>query len=498
MTIPKQQIWGSHLAETPDELMVRFCAGRDVTPLPMADAELLPFDLWTNRAHAIMLARQGILDAPVLQAMLAALSALEADWSAGRFALDPAAEDVHVNVERYVSAKAGSDVGGRLHTARSRNDQVATDMRLIIRAGLLNLGGDLAALVETLLELAEAHRHDVMPGFTHHQPAMMTTWGHWLSAYAQSLCRDLERVRQALSLVNRSPLGAAASYGTSWPIDRAFTAELLGFDRVDENTQDAIGARWEHETQAAFTCAMLLNHFAVMAQDLLLLAHPYWGMASLPDRFVTGSSIMPQKRNPDFAEVTKGKAAWVGGMVSGLLAMPKGTMSGYNRDTQWTKYAILDVLRECAPAPALMRAVFQGLRMHPERMRERLNEGFLAAADFADVLARTLQRPFRTCYDVAAAAVLASGDAGRITLEGARQALQAADLPLKAAADVLADLEDPERIISWREHLGSPAPGQVADSLTRLRAELRGHSAALAALRDQCDAALARCQDWKV
>ena len=487
MSGEKRQVWGGHLSAPPDELMVRFCAGRDVAPLPMADAELLPFDLWTNRAHAIMLHRQGILPPGMLADILAALDALEADWEAGEFTLDPALEDVHINVERYVSGRAGADAGGRLHTGRSRNDQVACDMRLFLRASLVELGQGVHALVGAVLKSAAEHAETLMPGFTHHQPAMITTWGHWLCSYAQALCRDLERVTHAFTLVNRNPLGAGAAFGTSWPVDRELTAELLGFARVDGNTLDAIGARWEHEAQAAFTYAGLMNHLATMAQDLILLSHPYWGLISLPDAFVTGSSVMPQKRNPDLAEVIKGKAAWVVGTTAGLLAIPKGNMSGYNRDTQQTKYAVLDVVRECQPAPVLMKALLEGAVPDTARMRERLEEGFLAATDFADALARALDLPFRACYEIAAAAVRESGSAGAITAEAARAAVRAAGHDPAAAEAVLSALEDPARILAWRGHTGAPAPeavrrqidvlsreaGQAGDFFTQRGAEIQ-------------------------
>ncbi len=497
MSQANAQIWGGHLATSPDELMVRFCAGRDVTPLPMADAELLPFDLWTNRAHAIMLQRQGIVSAPLLAAMLAALESLEKDAAAGRFALDPALEDVHVNVERYVSLRAGAEVGGRLHTGRSRNDQVVCDMRLFLRGAVLELAEGVAALAATLLQQARGHAETVMPGFTHQQPAMITTWGHWLCAHAQALLRDLERCRLAFDLVNRSPLGAAAAFGTSWPIDRELTARLLAFDRPDGNTLDSMSARWEHEAQLAGTYAMVMNHLAVLCQDVMLLAHPYWGMLALPDAYVTGSSIMPQKRNLDLAEVLRGKTAWLTGMVSGLLAMPKGLMSGYNRDTQITKYAILDVARECQLAPIVLRGLLQGITVNGERMRARLDEGFIASADFADVLARTLGLPFRACYEVAAVAVRKSGSAGRISEAAARDALREAGHDPAAAASVLADLGDPLRIVAWRKHTGAPAPEAVRAQIQVLREELAAHTKFLPERKAAIEQAHAHCRDYR-
>ena len=496
MNPDKAQIWGSHLNAAPDELMLRFCAGRDVSPLPAADHELVPFDLWTNRAHAIMLQRQGIITAGNLRAILLALAGLEADFRKGDFQLDPAAEDVHINVERYVSALAGEDAGGRLHTARSRNDQIACDMRLYLRQALLELGQGVVGLAQRLLESAGRHTETLMPGFTHHQPAMITTWGHWLCAHAQALTRDLERIALALQLVNRNPLGAAASFGTSWPIDRAFTGELMAFEQVELNTLDCISARSELEAQVAFTCVGLMNHLAVMGQDLMMLGHPYWGMLGLPDSFVTGSSIMPQKRNPDFAEVMKGKTAWVIGMSTGLMGLSKGTMSGYNRDSQWSKYAVMDILRECQPAAPLMRAVFTELKVDQAAMRTRLKEGYLAAADFADALARTLELPFRSAYDIAATAVRYAGDAGEITAEAALRAIEESGHSTRRAEEIVTELSDPSRILARRSHTGSPEPEQVKEQIRRFDAILVQRQMELDTLQRKCERAFERCANW--
>jgi argininosuccinate lyase len=326
---------------------------------------------------------------------------------------------------------------------------------------------------------------------------MVTTWGHWLCGYVQALCRDLERVAHAVAQVNRNPLGAAAAFGTSWPIDREFTAELLGFDRVDANTLDAVASRWEHEAQAANTYALAMNHLAVMAQDLILLSHPYWRFVGLADAYVTGSSIMPQKRNPDFAEVIKGKCAWLVGMTAGLLALPKGWMSGYNRDSQMAKYAMLDIVRECQPAPVILGAVFRTLTVNQAAMRAALDTGFLAATDFADATARALGIPFRAAYDLAATAVRLSGNAGRITAEAATQALREAGHDAAKVQSVLADLGDPARILSWRRHTGSPAPESVRAQVTALRAEVTGLSASFPQRRAQWDAAWQKCREWQ-
>ncbi len=497
MRAKKQQIWGDHLSQSPDELMVQFCAGRDVAPLPMADAALLPYDLWTNRAHAIMLFRQGILPEKHLAALLKALKALEKDWDAGKFTLNPKLEDVHINVESYVTGRAGADAGGRLHTARSRNDQVTCDRRLFMRAQLLELGEGLGELAQVLLGQAREHANTLMPGFSHHQPAMITTWGHWLCAHVQAICRDLERIHSAFDLLNRSPLGAVAGFGTSWPIDREGAAALLAFPTVDYNTLDCISARWEHEAQVAHVCALMMSHLSILAQDLILLSHPYWGMLTLADAYVTGSSVMPQKRNPDLAEVIKGKSAWAAGIATGLLGTPHGAMSGYNRDSQMTKYAVMDVLRECMPASRVLKGAMETLNVHQDVMAERLKQGFLGAADFADALARELDLPFRKAYDITAHAVRLSEGEGAITPQAAGKALKEAGLGARLPPHLLGKFSDPAQVVARRAHTGAPSNYSVRVYVEGCYWRLSGLTDFIPKQKARIERAHALCRDFR-
>ena len=501
----KRQIWGLHLQGTPDALMLAFCAGRDVRPLPMADSELLPFDLWTNRAHVIMLARQGICSQAHADQILAALNQLESDAEAGRFALDPQLEDVHVNIEAYVTRHCGAAIGGQLHSGRSRNDQVACDMRLYLRAALLEQAETLADLVATLLEQAREHRQTLLPGITHHQPAMLTSWGHWLAAHAQALLRDLERLAHSLTQLDRNPLGAAAAYGTSWPIDRQLTTKLLGFGEVEWNTLDAISARWEHEAQVAFVYATLFDHLAVLGQDLLLLSHPYWAMLTLSDAHVTGSSIMPQKRNPDLIEVTKGKASWLAGVVAGLLGIPKGNPSGYHRDTQLTKYVILDVIRECQPAANLFGEMLGGMQVDKKAMRRRL-AGVLAT-DLAEALAREVPLPFREAYNVVA---LALGESAAKPWTGVerRQSVNP-DLLRQALSErghavsdsdfeaLRKQMHSPEELLERRQHHGAPSAKEVDAQLDWLSEQLEKKQAFIAPCRQRVTEAYDHCRSYR-
>ena len=493
----QSQVWGSHLENQPFEQNVLFCAGRDVQGLPMADELLLPFDIWTNRAHCIMLERQGLIPTENLRSILAGLKQLEKLVEAGEFSLDPAKEDVHINVEAFVTETQGAEAGGRMHIGRSRNDQSACDMRLYLRSVGLNLFGSVKNLADSLLLHAEMHVESVMPGFTHYQPAMITTWGHWICAYVQGLCRDLERIAFALEQINRNPLGAAAAFGTSWPIDRQFTTELLAFAKVDSNTLDCIVSRWENESQLAHSGAMLMNHLSIVSQDLIFLSHPYTGLIKIDDAFVTGSSIMPQKKNPDFAEVIKSKASLAHGFLSSLLGIQKGGLSGYNRDTQVTKYLIMDLIRECESAPVILQGVFESLSVNIEKMKEKCETGFMNSVDIADHLARTLDLPFRECYHLLARAVKLSEPETKITTSALQKTLIEFGHPVDIAND-LSDLHDPRKILEQRQHQGSPSPEQTNLQIEELAEQLDSISVRPADLKNNIDSALETCQNYAV
>ncbi len=463
----------------------------------MADEVLIPYDLWTNRAHSIMLYEQGLIPQSALLGILQGLDALEAEHAAGTFVLDPAKEDVHINVEAFVTATQGADAGGRMHIGRSRNDQTACDTRLYLRDVGLRLLQSVTRLTAALLDQAEQHTQTVMPGFTHYQPAMITTWGHWLCSYAQGLLRDLERLQLTVNLVNRNPLGAAASFGTSWPLDRNRTSELLAFDQVELNTLDCITSRWENEAQLAQAAAMLMNRLSIVAQDLIVLSLPYSGMLRIDDTFVTGSSIMPQKKNPDFAEVIKSKASLTHGYLISLLGIQKGGLSGYNRDTQATKYLIMDLVRECEEAPELLTGVVDSLQVNSDQMLQQCLVGFMNAVDVADWLARGLGLPFRECYNVLANAVHLSEPSPQLTRAALQQALQEAGHSQEIPEDEFARLQNPVTLLAERQHLGSPAPEQVQAQVHTLRQQLQSFRDASQALQSHMTQAQQACRSYR-
>lgn len=487
-------VWMNPAKQAPDALVLAFCAGRDTRAVPPADETLIPYDLWTNRAHVTMLRKTGIISSAAAARILGALTQLEQRWRAGKWTLDPALEDVHANIEAWVSAAIGPELGGLIHTARSRNDQVNTDMRLWLRDTALEQTTALAALVETLLALAAAERETVMPGLTHHQPGCVTTLGHWQLCHAAAFTRDLARLRNAYELLNRCPLGATASFGTSWPIDRALTARLLGFAAPQINSLDAVASRWEMEAELGHALATMMVHASMLAQDWIVFSSEPFGFVVLDERHTTGSSVMPQKRNPDPCEVVKAKAALAQQLQQALRAVPTGNLTGYNRDSQWTKYIILDLARECADTPAVLALLAQGARWRRDRMAAAARRGFLEALDVADYLGREFGLPFRQAYRAVSLAVTALRAEGgeRLTAAALNAALAAEGVAARVDQAALERVCDPVRAVKARRSMGSPAPKET-DRTARLlaseAAETRGWAEAEKRRLARCRAA---------
>jgi argininosuccinate lyase len=327
--VPPSGTWSGRFGEPMSERMQRFNASVDF------DRRLARADIAGSLAHARMLAAQGILAHDDLAAIERGLATIEQEIDSGGFQWQRALEDVHLNIERRLTALVG-DAGKRLHTARSRNDQVATDVRLWLRGAIDALRDAIAALRRALLDLAERHADTIMPGFTHLQVAQPVTFGHHLMAYDAMLARDAERLRDCRARVNRSPLGSAALAGTSFPIDREATARALGFDGVTPNSIDAVADR-DFAIEFAAAAALVMVHLSRFAEELVLWSTPAFGFVTLADRFCTGSSIMPQKKNPDVPELVRGKSARVVGHLTALLVLMKGQPLAYNKDNQEDK-----------------------------------------------------------------------------------------------------------------------------------------------------------------
>jgi len=456
-----RQPWSGRFREPVDERVKRFSASVGF------DRRLAKQDIAGSLAHARMLAATGILSRRDLTAIERGLARIRREIEAGSFEWSLDAEDVHLNIERRLTAIAG-EAGKRLHTARSRNDQVATDLRLWLREEIDAIDEALAALLRALIAQAERHAALVMPGFTHLQVAQPVTFGHHLLAYVAMFERDRARLAECRARVNQLPLGAAALAGTSFPIDRARVAKELGFEGVAENSLDAVSDR-DFAIEFCAFAALAMVHLSRLAEEIVLWSTPRFGFVRLPDRYCTGSSIMPQKKNPDVAELVRGKSARVIGSLVTLLALMKAQPLAYNKDNQEDKEPLFDAadtLRDCLDVFAGMVA---GLAPVPRAMRAALAEGHATATDLADYLVRQ-GVPFRDAHEVVARAVREAEDRG-MDLAGLPLALLRRFSP-KIGADVKRVLT-PEGSVAARNHIGGTAPAQVRKAAARARKRLK-------------------------
>jgi argininosuccinate lyase len=457
------KLWGSRSHREPPRRIIDFLAGRDVQGVPPSDQDLVECDIWGSKAHAIMLCRQGIVSEEDLTVMLRGLREVEDLSARGEFVLDSSKEDVHTNVESFLIERYGVESAGKLHTGRSRNDQIALDMRLYMRQGVFDFIGELDGLIGGLLEKAREHLDAVMPGFTHHQHAMVTTFAHVLLSFAEPLERDIWRFIHWYRLFNKNPLGGVAGYGSTFPLDRELTSKLLAFDACHDNSLDPITNRWEPELEFAHAIAMTMNHLSNVAQSLILMSMPEFDMVRLDDAQCSGSSIMPQKRNPDVLEVIKAKASVAQGILTGLLSLGKSAFIGYNRDSQWTKYLIMDMVRECKPALGVVREVIELLQVNHEAMLRHCGKGFTGATALLEEIVQRSKVPFRQAKVFMERAVKYSEDKGAdmVTLEGFRRALKETKLDLEMSEKELLDAQDPAKIVSRKASRGGPSAGAV-------------------------------------
>ena len=459
--LPQHGTWSGRFAEPMTARMQRFNASVGF------DQRLAAVDIAGSFAHARMLAGAGILSKADLEAIERGLEAISGQISRGEFAWKLEDEDVHFSVEKRLTELVG-DAGKRLHTARSRNDQVATDVRLWLRGAIDGLAAQITALRRALLDLAERHADTIMPGFTHLQVAQPVTFGHYLMAYDAMFGRDLERFADCRRRVNRLPLGSAALAGTSFPIDRERVARELGFEALAPNSIDAVSDRdFAIEFEAA--AALVSVHLSRFAEELVLWSTPRFGFVTLSDRFCTGSSIMPQKKNPDVPELVRGKSARVIGALTSLLVLMKAQPLAYNKDNQEDKEPLFDTVDTLSDTLAIMTdLVATGLAANAQRMREAASEGFATATDLADYLVRK-GLPFRDAHEAVARAVR-EAESRRCDLSQ----LQLADLrafsPL-IDADVF-DVLTLEGSVQSRDHPGGTAPRQVRAAIAAARASL--------------------------
>ncbi len=385
-------MWGGRFGAGPAEIMQRINASIDV------DRRLWRQDIAGSRAHAAMLVRQGIISQADGEAIGAGLARIEQEIESGRFVFKPELEDIHTNIESRLRELIGGPAG-RLHTARSRNDQVATDLRLWLREAIDGLDGQLRDLLAALIDRAEEHAAAIMPGYTHLQVAQPVTFGHHLLAYAEMLGRDRARFADCRRRLNESPLGAGALAGTSFPIDPAMTAAALGFARPMANSMDAVSAR-DHALEFLACGAILATHLSRFAEELVLWSSEGFRFVALGDAFTTGSSIMPQKRNPDAAELVRAKAGQAIGALVQLLVVLKGLALTYGKDMQEDKPPVFLTADNLSLALAATAGMVRDMRIDAAAMRRACDKGFITATDLADALVRHLGLPFREAHHI--------------------------------------------------------------------------------------------------
>ncbi len=391
-TKAQNSLWGGRYAEGPGAIM------REINASIGFDRKMWRQDIRGSLAHAAMLAHVGIIPAEDEAAIRAGLAEIAAEIEAGRFTFSEALEDIHMNIEARLTERIG-DAGKRLHTGRSRNDQVALDVRLWVRDAIDGLDAHVADVMRALVDRAAEHPGTVMPGFTHLQPAQPTTFGHHLLAYVEMLSRDRGRLADCRKRLNESPLGAAALCGTGFPIDRHMTAEALGFDGPTRNSLDSVASR-DFAAEFLFACAMCATHLSRFAEEIVIWTNPYFGFVKLSDAFTTGSSIMPQKRNPDAAELVRGKTGRMIGNLIAMLTTLKGLALTYFKDMQEDKEPIFDAAENLALALAAIGGMARDMQPVVGRLAEAAGAGFSTATDLADWLVRELKMPFRDAHHV--------------------------------------------------------------------------------------------------
>jgi argininosuccinate lyase len=453
--------WSGRFAEPVTERVQRYTASISF------DKRLAEHDIRGSLAHARMLAACAVISRRDLAAIEAGMRTILAEVRSGKFKWSLANEDVHLNIERRLTALAG-DAGKRLHTARSRNDQVATDVRLWLRDAIDALVAQLGALQMSLLGLAERHAGTVMPGFTHLQVAQPVTFGHHLMAYFEMFARDRERLADCRKRVNRLPLGAAALAGTSYPIDRAMVAKALGFDGVCANSLDAVSDR-DFAIEFCACAALVMTHISRLSEELVLWMSPRYGFIRLPDRFCTGSSIMPQKKNPDVPELARGKTGRVTGHLMALLMLMKAQPLAYNKDNQEDKEPLFDSVDTLAETLAIFTDMVAGIEVDERAMRAAALEGYATATDLADYLVKK-GLPFRDAHEVVARAVRRAEARGcDLSALGLAELRQFSPL---VGADVFKVLTL-EGSLASRDHVGGTAPKRVRAAVKRARKSLR-------------------------
>ena len=452
--------WGGRFSEATDAFVERFTASVGF------DYRLYHHDINGSIAHATMLAKVGVLTEAERDQIITGLEEIRAEIVAGNFNWSVSLEDVHMNIEAELTQRIGI-TGKKLHTGRSRNDQVATDIRLYLRDEIDAIAKELTRLQQGLLQLAEREANTIMPGFTHLQTAQPVTFGHHLMAWFEMLQRDYSRLMDCRKRANQSPLGAAALAGTTYPIDRAYTAQLLGFDAPTENSLDSVSDR-DFAIEFSAFASILMMHLSRASEELVLWTSSQFNFIDLPDRFCTGSSIMPQKKNPDVPELVRGKTGRVYGHLTALLTLMKSQPLAYNKDNQEDKeplFDAIDTVKDCLRAFADM---IPAIEARKDKMYESAKRGFSTATDLADYLVRK-GVPFRDAHEIVGKSVAYGIETGKDLSEMSLTELQQFSTDIDEGVFTVLTLEGS---VAARNHIGGTAPAQVKAAVERAKAQL--------------------------
>lgn len=460
----KDKPWGGRFSESTDAFVEEFTASI------LFDQRLYRHDIQGSRAHARMLEKTGLLNTIEVEQILSGLDEIEKSIEKGELKWQISLEDVHMNIEARLTDRIGI-AGKKLHTGRSRNDQVATDIRLWLRDQVDGISHELRRLQHALVELAAREADTILPGFTHLQVAQPITFGHHMLAWFEMLQRDFERLQDCRKRINVMPLGAAALAGTTYPIDRQYTAELLGFDHPARNSLDAVSDR-DFAIEFTSAAALIMMHLSRFSEELVLWTSAQFDFIRLPDRFCTGSSIMPQKKNPDVPELVRGKSGRVFGHLFALLTLMKGQPLAYNKDNQEDKEPLFDTVDTLLGSLRAFADMMPHVQPKPEKMRKAAMQGFSTATDLADYLVRK-GLPFRDAHEVVGKAVALGVETGRDLSEMRLEELQSFSSSIDQDVFEVLTLEGS---VAARNHLGGTAPEQVKQQVQMARSLLNAAS----------------------
>jgi argininosuccinate lyase len=450
--------WGARFNEKLDEDTIDFTTSEDI----ILDQKLIMYDILGTQAHNLMLYKIGLLKEYEIKEILKVLEQLKKEYYKGNIKLKKEFEDVHLNIEKTITKKIGEEIGGKIHLARSRNDQILVDLRMFMRDNILEIMIKNLDLIKALMEISKENYETIIPGYTHMQHAQPITLSHWCLSHIDSIIRDLERLEEIYKRINTNPLGAGAISGSKWPIKRDMTSDLLGFEKIQENTLDVVSSRGELEAELISILCLIMIHISKLAEDLILWSSFEFNFIELNDKFTTGSSIMPQKKNPDICELARGKTALLIGNLTSILNIIKSLPSGYNRDLQETKKPLFNSMETTIKTITVFSKLLAGIEFNKKRMEEITKSNFSNAVDLSDLLIEK-GIPFRTAYKIIGNLVKNLKKQSK-TFEGLSSSdligfvKKEAEKEISLSDDEIKNAIDPKKTILKKNHIGGPAP----------------------------------------